>query len=125
MFLIGFCFQTDCANFVRLLQPFNKTHVYACGTGAFHPQCTYLNVGHNTEVKKREITPRLLSSVMRQVQIINYYMRNNLNSSFQTIKSNPFKSTIQKEAVYSFSPACSATSFLVLFCYPSGQLSQK
>nr|XP_046241027.1 semaphorin-3D isoform X2 [Scatophagus argus] len=41
--------ETDCANFVRLLQPFNKTHVYACGTGAFHPQCTYLHVGLNTE----------------------------------------------------------------------------
>ncbi|XP_053171619.1 semaphorin-3D [Scomber japonicus] len=36
---------TDCANFVRLLQPFNKTHVYACGTGAYHPQCTYLQLG--------------------------------------------------------------------------------
>ncbi|KAK1901065.1 Semaphorin-3D [Dissostichus eleginoides] len=41
--------ETDCANFVRLLQPFNKTHVYACGTGAFHPQCSYLHVGHDTE----------------------------------------------------------------------------
>ncbi|XP_040889077.1 semaphorin-3D [Toxotes jaculatrix] len=41
--------ETDCANFVRLLQPFNKTHVYACGTGAFHPQCAYLHLGHNTE----------------------------------------------------------------------------
>ncbi|KAK2861521.1 hypothetical protein Q5P01_001054 [Channa striata] len=41
--------ETECANFVRLLQPFNKTHVYACGTGAYHPQCTYLHLGHNTE----------------------------------------------------------------------------
>uniref|UniRef100_UPI0037E889B8 semaphorin-3D n=1 Tax=Semicossyphus pulcher TaxID=241346 RepID=UPI0037E889B8 len=41
--------ETECANFVRLLQPFNKTHVYACGTGAFYPQCTYLQIGHNTE----------------------------------------------------------------------------
>ncbi|KAF1392299.1 hypothetical protein PFLUV_G00051350 [Perca fluviatilis] len=45
----GKSLETDCANFVRLLQPFNKTHVYACGTGAFHPQCTYLHVGHNAE----------------------------------------------------------------------------
>uniref|UniRef100_A0A673HLV6 Semaphorin-3D-like n=1 Tax=Sinocyclocheilus rhinocerous TaxID=307959 RepID=A0A673HLV6_9TELE len=41
----------DCANYVRLLQPFNKTHVYVCGTGAFHPQCTYIDLGHNLEVK--------------------------------------------------------------------------
>uniref|UniRef100_UPI003AAD5D15 semaphorin-3D n=1 Tax=Centroberyx gerrardi TaxID=166262 RepID=UPI003AAD5D15 len=47
--LAGKSLETDCANFVRLLQPFNKTHVYACGTGAFHPQCTYLHLGHNTE----------------------------------------------------------------------------
>uniref|UniRef100_A0A8C9X8N0 Si:dkey-49n23.1 n=1 Tax=Sander lucioperca TaxID=283035 RepID=A0A8C9X8N0_SANLU len=47
--LAGKSLETDCANFVRLLQPFNKTHVYACGTGAFHPQCTYLHVGHNAE----------------------------------------------------------------------------
>ncbi|KAM9443497.1 semaphorin-3D [Clarias gariepinus] len=40
---------TDCANFVRLLQPFNKTHVYACGTGAYHPMCTYIDLGHNVE----------------------------------------------------------------------------
>uniref|UniRef100_A0A8C1RU90 Si:dkey-49n23.1 n=1 Tax=Cyprinus carpio TaxID=7962 RepID=A0A8C1RU90_CYPCA len=41
----------DCANYVRLLQPFNKTHIYVCGTGAFHPQCTYIDLGHNLEVK--------------------------------------------------------------------------
>lgn len=44
--------QTDCANFVRLLQPFNKTHVYACGTGAYHPKCTCIDLGHNVEVRK-------------------------------------------------------------------------
>ncbi|XP_076864404.1 semaphorin-3D [Brachyhypopomus gauderio] len=47
---------TDCANFVRLLQPFNKTHVYACGTGAYHPECMYIDLGHSTE----EPTFRLL-----------------------------------------------------------------
>ncbi|XP_059185190.1 semaphorin-3D [Centropristis striata] len=47
--LAGKSLETECANFVRLLQPFNKTHVYVCGTGAFHPQCTYLHVGHNTQ----------------------------------------------------------------------------
>ncbi|KAG1939947.1 semaphorin-3A [Pimephales promelas] len=49
----------DCANYVRLLQPFNKTHVYVCGTGAFHPQCTYIDLGHNLE----KPTFRLLSHV--------------------------------------------------------------
>ncbi|XP_051759725.1 sema domain, immunoglobulin domain (Ig), short basic domain, secreted, (semaphorin) 3bl [Ctenopharyngodon idella] len=41
--------ETECANFVRLLQPFNRTHLLACGTGAFQPVCAYVNVGHRGE----------------------------------------------------------------------------
>ncbi|KAK6318700.1 hypothetical protein J4Q44_G00099110 [Coregonus suidteri] len=47
--LAGKNLSTDCANYVRLLQPFNKTHVYVCGTGSYHPQCTYIDLGHSTE----------------------------------------------------------------------------
>ncbi|CAL1592258.1 unnamed protein product [Knipowitschia caucasica] len=39
----------ECSNFIKVLQPFNHTHVYACGTGAFHPVCTYLEVGRKPE----------------------------------------------------------------------------
>ncbi|XP_056622365.1 semaphorin-3D isoform X1 [Triplophysa dalaica] len=35
---------TECANFVRVLHSYNRTHVYACGTGAFHPTCVFLEV---------------------------------------------------------------------------------
>lgn len=38
--------QTECANFVRVLQPHNRTHLLACGTGAFQPICTFITVGH-------------------------------------------------------------------------------
>uniref|UniRef100_A0A3P8V2J2 Sema domain, immunoglobulin domain (Ig), short basic domain, secreted, (semaphorin) 3bl n=1 Tax=Cynoglossus semilaevis TaxID=244447 RepID=A0A3P8V2J2_CYNSE len=41
--------QSECANFVRLLQPYNRTHLLACGTGAFQPMCTFINVGHRGE----------------------------------------------------------------------------
>uniref|UniRef100_A0A673GDB9 Semaphorin-3G-like n=1 Tax=Sinocyclocheilus rhinocerous TaxID=307959 RepID=A0A673GDB9_9TELE len=41
--------KMECANFVRLLQPFNRTHLLACGTGAFQPMCAYVNVGHRGE----------------------------------------------------------------------------
>ncbi|KAI1900009.1 hypothetical protein AGOR_G00067800 [Albula goreensis] len=41
--------ESDCANYVRLLQPFNKTHVFVCGTGAYHPLCTYIELGHSRE----------------------------------------------------------------------------
>lgn len=43
--------QRECSNFVKVLQPFNQTHVYVCGTGAFHPVCSYLEVGKKLEVR--------------------------------------------------------------------------
>ncbi|XP_061438296.1 semaphorin-3D isoform X2 [Rhineura floridana] len=43
--------HTECANFIRVLQPYNRTHVYVCGTGAFHPVCGYIELGtHKEEV---------------------------------------------------------------------------
>lgn len=42
--------QVECANFVRVLQPHNRTHLLACGTGAFHPTCALIAVGHRGEV---------------------------------------------------------------------------
>uniref|UniRef100_A0A8V0XRP8 Semaphorin 3D n=1 Tax=Gallus gallus TaxID=9031 RepID=A0A8V0XRP8_CHICK len=41
--------HTDCANFIRVLQPYNRTHVYVCGTGAFHPLCGYIELGTHKE----------------------------------------------------------------------------
>uniref|UniRef100_A0AAY4BSF8 Uncharacterized protein n=1 Tax=Denticeps clupeoides TaxID=299321 RepID=A0AAY4BSF8_9TELE len=41
--------QRECANFIKVLQPLNHTHLYACGTGAFHPLCTYVDVGKRSE----------------------------------------------------------------------------
>ncbi|XP_067246133.1 semaphorin-3D [Chanodichthys erythropterus] len=41
---------TECANFIRVLHSYNRTHVYACGTGAFHPICAFLEVkGHKED----------------------------------------------------------------------------
>lgn len=61
------CPQTDCANYVRLLQPYNRTHLLACGTGACHPVCTFIYVGHRGEVgtcSRHHPTPILLLPVM-------------------------------------------------------------
>ncbi|XP_063053356.1 semaphorin-3D [Engraulis encrasicolus] len=41
--------QTECANFVRVLHNYNRTHVYACGTGAFHPTCAFLELSGRRE----------------------------------------------------------------------------
>ncbi|KAJ8389998.1 hypothetical protein AAFF_G00111590 [Aldrovandia affinis] len=34
--------HTECANFIRVLHSYNRTHVYVCGTGAFSPLCAFL-----------------------------------------------------------------------------------
>uniref|UniRef100_A0A8C6UXF8 Semaphorin 4G n=1 Tax=Neogobius melanostomus TaxID=47308 RepID=A0A8C6UXF8_9GOBI len=39
-----FCFlQTECFNHIRLLQRFNATHLYMCGTHAFRPLCAFID----------------------------------------------------------------------------------
>ncbi|XP_023580074.1 semaphorin-3D isoform X2 [Octodon degus] len=45
----------ECANFIRVLQPYNRTHLYVCGTGAFHPTCGYIDLG----LHKEEVTFKL------------------------------------------------------------------
>uniref|UniRef100_A0A3Q2Q3F4 Semaphorin 4G n=1 Tax=Fundulus heteroclitus TaxID=8078 RepID=A0A3Q2Q3F4_FUNHE len=35
--------KTECFNHIRLLQRFNSTHLYMCGTHAFRPLCAYIN----------------------------------------------------------------------------------
>ncbi|XP_068128772.1 semaphorin-3E isoform X2 [Hyperolius riggenbachi] len=37
--------QSECANFVRILHHYNRTHLLACGTGAFDPLCIFIRVG--------------------------------------------------------------------------------
>uniref|UniRef100_A0A8C2WP81 Sema domain, immunoglobulin domain (Ig), short basic domain, secreted, (semaphorin) 3D n=1 Tax=Cyclopterus lumpus TaxID=8103 RepID=A0A8C2WP81_CYCLU len=40
----------ECANFVRVLHNYNRTHFYACGTGSFHPNCAFIEVtGHRED----------------------------------------------------------------------------
>ncbi|XP_030313206.1 semaphorin-4B [Calypte anna] len=38
--------QRDCHNYVKMLLQLNSTHLYTCGTCAFSPACTYINVQH-------------------------------------------------------------------------------
>ncbi|XP_041047029.1 semaphorin-3F isoform X1 [Carcharodon carcharias] len=40
----------ECANFICLIEPWNRTHLYVCGSGAYHPVCTYVNRGRKAEV---------------------------------------------------------------------------
>lgn len=34
--------QTECFNYIRILQEFNDTHLLTCGTYAFQPKCAYI-----------------------------------------------------------------------------------
>ncbi|NXB96880.1 SEM3D protein, partial [Vidua chalybeata] len=43
--LAGKNVETECANFIRLLQPFNQSHVFACGTGSYQPVCAFIQLG--------------------------------------------------------------------------------
>ncbi|XP_056320349.1 sema domain, immunoglobulin domain (Ig), short basic domain, secreted, (semaphorin) 3H isoform X2 [Danio aesculapii] len=40
--MAGKTLQMDCANFLRVLERYNQTHLYACGTGAFNPRCAFI-----------------------------------------------------------------------------------
>ncbi|XP_074860980.1 semaphorin-3B isoform X2 [Carettochelys insculpta] len=41
--------NAECMNFVKILHLYNRTHLLACGTGAFHPTCAYVEVGQRLE----------------------------------------------------------------------------
>uniref|UniRef100_A0A8C7M5U3 Semaphorin 3F n=1 Tax=Oncorhynchus kisutch TaxID=8019 RepID=A0A8C7M5U3_ONCKI len=47
--------QGECGNFIRLIEPWNRTHLYVCGTGAYNPVCTYVNRGHKAQVRPGKV----------------------------------------------------------------------
>lgn len=55
--------QHGCGNFVRVIQPFNRTHLYVCGSGAFSPVCVYVNRGRRSEVTPSSFQPRISWSI--------------------------------------------------------------
>uniref|UniRef100_A0A673BCB6 Sema domain, immunoglobulin domain (Ig), short basic domain, secreted, (semaphorin) 3B n=1 Tax=Sphaeramia orbicularis TaxID=375764 RepID=A0A673BCB6_9TELE len=48
---------TDCVNYVKIVHHYNRTHLYACGTGAFHPTCAFVEVGNRMEDHVFRIDP--------------------------------------------------------------------
>uniref|UniRef100_A0A8C1IBP3 Semaphorin-3C n=1 Tax=Cyprinus carpio TaxID=7962 RepID=A0A8C1IBP3_CYPCA len=51
-----------CGNFLRVIQPYNRTHLFICGSGAYSPVCAYVNRGRRPEVS--------LHSLMKSSQTI-------------------------------------------------------
>ncbi|KAM3878221.1 semaphorin-3F [Diretmus argenteus] len=39
----------ECANFIRLIEPWDRTQLYVCGTGAYNPVCTFVNRGRKPQ----------------------------------------------------------------------------
>ncbi|XP_037365792.1 semaphorin-4B, partial [Talpa occidentalis] len=40
--------QRDCQNYIKILLPLNSSHLLTCGTAAFSPLCTYINLANFT-----------------------------------------------------------------------------
>uniref|UniRef100_A0A8C2ZC69 Semaphorin 3F n=1 Tax=Cyclopterus lumpus TaxID=8103 RepID=A0A8C2ZC69_CYCLU len=45
----------ECANFIRLVEPWNRTQLYICGTGAYNPVCTFVNRGRKPQVRFKDL----------------------------------------------------------------------
>lgn len=56
--------QHGCGNFVRVIQSYNRTHLYVCGSGAFSPVCVYVNRGRRSEVSLFSFYPPVLSCIL-------------------------------------------------------------
>ncbi|KAF5901501.1 semaphorin-3F-like, partial [Clarias magur] len=52
----------ECANFVRMIEPWNRTHLYTCGTGAYKPICTFINRGWKAEDYLFRLVPGYVDS---------------------------------------------------------------
>lgn len=48
-------YQEECANFIRLIEPWNRTQLYVCGTGAYNPVCTFVNRGRRPQVRIKDL----------------------------------------------------------------------
>ncbi|XP_053320474.1 semaphorin-3E [Spea bombifrons] len=49
---------SECSNFIRVIQHYNRTHLLACGTGAFDPICAFLRVGLRSQEHIFQLEPQ-------------------------------------------------------------------
>uniref|UniRef100_A0A3Q3JCQ4 Sema domain, immunoglobulin domain (Ig), short basic domain, secreted, (semaphorin) 3Fb n=1 Tax=Monopterus albus TaxID=43700 RepID=A0A3Q3JCQ4_MONAL len=52
----------ECANFIRLIEPWNRTQLYVCGTGAYNPVCTFVNRGRKPQEEIFHLEPGKVES---------------------------------------------------------------
>lgn len=73
--LWSLCLQEECANFIRLVEPWNRTQLYVCGTGAYNPVCTFVNRG-----RKPQVRIKVLRNAQAWTVISTYINSANINS---------------------------------------------
>ncbi|XP_035257934.1 semaphorin-3E-like [Anguilla anguilla] len=54
--------KSECANYIKVLHQHNRTHLLACGTGAFDPVCAYVRAGRQAEDALFELEAELTES---------------------------------------------------------------
>ncbi|XP_037388453.1 semaphorin-3F isoform X2 [Pygocentrus nattereri] len=59
----------ECGNFIRLIEPWNRTHLYVCGTGAYNPVCTYINRGRKPMTPLHLQTPLARGRASRAAEL--------------------------------------------------------
>ncbi|GAB1287707.1 Semaphorin-4A [Apodemus speciosus] len=82
--------ETQCFNFIRVLVSYNATHLYACGTFAFSPACTFI------ELQDSLLSPILISKIMDDGMLYSGTMNNFLGSEpilMRTLGSQPVLKT--------------------------------
>ncbi|KAL0968322.1 hypothetical protein UPYG_G00265340 [Umbra pygmaea] len=54
--------MSECANYIKVLQQYNSTHLLACGTGAFNPLCATIKVGHTGQARHFQLEEQSVES---------------------------------------------------------------
>ncbi|XP_061085846.1 semaphorin-3C-like [Conger conger] len=97
-----------CGNFVRVVQPYNRTHLFACGSGAFSPVCAYINRGRRSEEQVFHIDSRIESGKGRcsfspQINTVSVMLNQELFSGmyidFMGTDAAVFRSLTRRNAV--------------------------
>uniref|UniRef100_A0A8C1W3V4 Sema domain, immunoglobulin domain (Ig), short basic domain, secreted, (semaphorin) 3Fa n=1 Tax=Cyprinus carpio TaxID=7962 RepID=A0A8C1W3V4_CYPCA len=65
----------ECGNFIRLIEPWNRTHLYVCGTGAYNPICTYVDRGQRAQGMLQDQMPRVGGRTNRAADPSEYIFR--------------------------------------------------
>ncbi|KAJ8245327.1 hypothetical protein GJAV_G00269600 [Gymnothorax javanicus] len=97
-----------CGNYIRVVQPFNRTHLFVCGSGAYSPVCAYIHRGRRSEEQVFQIDSRIESGKGRcsfspQVNTVSVMLNQELFSGmyidFMGTDAAIFRSLTRRNAV--------------------------